>query len=239
MVDAGHGGLDAGAVGRLTSVPEKEVTLDFCKTLHEKLEATGRYRVIMTRSIDVFVPLDERAETASEQKAALLISIHADALDVKRLGLKGVQEVRGGTVYTLSEEASDEQAKALAQNENKADLEAGLGSDKSESGVLAEIHTIINELENRVKKNQSQALANYLTEKLKAKMRLNIRPHRSAHLRVLKATGVPSILLELGYLSNEDYEKLLTSKEWRADTAAYLAEAINAFMAAHKDQIPL
>ncbi|HZV21325.1 MAG TPA: N-acetylmuramoyl-L-alanine amidase, partial [Hyphomicrobiales bacterium] len=105
--------------------------------------------------------------------------------------------------------------------------------------VSAEITTIINDLENRIKKNRSSALANFLTEKLKEKMKLNIRPHRSANLRVLKGVGVPSVLIELGYLSNDEDEKLLTSKEWRASTATYLAEAVNAFMMAHQDHIPL
>src|SRR5208337_4928933 len=131
VVDPGHGGVDAGALGRTTGIPEKDVTFDFCKTLKEKLEAMGRYRVIMTRSVDVFVALDDRVEMAAGRKADLLISIHADALDAKRLGVKSVQEVRGGTVYTLSEEASDEQAKTLAQNENKADLQAGVGSEQA------------------------------------------------------------------------------------------------------------
>jgi N-acetylmuramoyl-L-alanine amidase len=239
VVDPGHGGVDAGASGRTTSTPEKEVTFDFCMTLKEKLEETGRYRVIMTRSLDIFVPLDERAAMASDSKAALLISIHADALDAKRLGVKSLKEVRGGTIYTLSEEASDEQANALAQNENKADVQAGVGSEQSAPDVSAEINTILNELEGRAKRNISMAFANYLTEHLKDNMKFNIRPHRSANLRVLKATGVPAVLIELGYLSNDDDEKLLTSKEWRALTAGHVADAVNAFMTERRDQLPL
>jgi N-acetylmuramoyl-L-alanine amidase len=240
VVDPGHGGVDAGALGRTSGTPEKDVTFDFCKTLKEKLEATGRYRVIMTRSVDVFVALDDRAEMAAGPKADLLISIHADALDAKRLGVKSVQEVRGGTVYTLSEEASDEQAKILAQNENKADLQAGVGSEQAmPPAVAAEITNILSELENRGKKNRSLALANYLVEHLQKKFKFNIRPHRSANLRVLKAPGVPGVLIELGYLSNTDDEKLLTSPEWRAKTAADFAEAVNAFMTERQARIPL
>jgi N-acetylmuramoyl-L-alanine amidase len=239
IVDAGHGGLDAGAHGRLTNAPEKDVTFDFCKTLAAKLEATGRYRVVMSRSEDVFISLDERAELAQKEKAELLISIHADTLDVKRFGLKSLKEVRGGTIYTLSEEASDEQAKALAQNENKVDVQAGVASEQQTPAVSEEISAILNDLENRTKKNSSLAIANFLIEKMKDKMKFNVRPRRSANLRVLKAPGVPSILVELGYLSNDDDEKLLTSAEWRAATAASLAEAVNAFMSTHYPRIPL
>ncbi len=239
VIDPGHGGVDAGALGRVTHTPEKEVTLDFCKTLKEKLEATGRYRVIATRSEDVFVALDDRAEAASAPMADLLISIHADTLDARRLGVKSLQEVRGGTVYTLSETASDEQARILAQNENKADLQAGVGSEQATMAISAEINSILSDLESRGKMNRSLALANYLIEHLKDKMKFNIRPHRSANLRVLKAAGVPAVLLELGYLSNSDDEKLLTSSEWRAATAAALAGAVNDFMTGRRARIPL
>jgi N-acetylmuramoyl-L-alanine amidase len=240
VVDPGHGGVDAGALGRTTGKPEKDVTFDFCKTLTEKLEATGKYRVIMTRSVDVFVALDDRAQMASGAKADLLISIHADALDAKRLGVKSLQEVRGGTIYTLSEQASDEQAKIIAQNENKADLDAGVGSEQAmPPAVAAEITSILNELESRGKKNRSLSLANYLVEHLKTKFHFNVRPHRSANLRVLKAAGVPAVLIELGYLSNTEDEKLLTSAEWRAKTAADMAEAVNAFMTDRLAHIPL
>ncbi len=240
VVDPGHGGVDAGALGRTTGVPEKEVTFDFCQTLKDKIEATGRYRVIMTRTSDVFVALDDRAQMASGPKADLLISIHADALDAKRLGVKSLQEVRGGTVYTLSDEASDEQAKLLAQNENKADLQAGIGSEQTiPPAVAMEITNILNELENRGKKNRSLALANYLVENLGKKFKFNLRPHRSANLRVLKSQGVPAVLIELGYLSNTEDEKLLTSQEWRSKTASDFAGAVDAFMTDRQARIPL
>jgi len=239
VVDAGHGGTDNGAHGRVTNTPEKDVTFEFCKTLAEKLEATGRYRVIQTRPLDVFVPLDERAELAAKQKADLLVSIHADALDIKRLGLKSVKEVRGGTIYTLSEEASDEQAHAIAQNENRADVQAGIGNEQQTPAVSGEIGAILSDLENRSKKNWSLSIANYLIEHMKDKMKFNVRPRRSANLRVLKAQGVPAILVELGYLSNDDDEQLLVSPEWRATTATSLAAAINAFLSERQSQIRL
>ncbi len=240
VIDPGHGGVDNGAHGHSTNAPEKDVTLDFCMALKGKLEETGKFRITITRTTDVFVPLDDRAQIASESTADLLISIHADALDVKKLGEKNVQEVRGGTIYTLSETASDEQAKLLALDENKADLKAGVGSEQPLSAtVKAEINSILNELEIRGKKNRSLALANYLIAHMKDKMKFNIRPQRSANLRVLKAAGVPAVLIELGYLSNIEDEKLLTSQEWRAKTAAALAAAVNDFMAERQAHIPL
>jgi N-acetylmuramoyl-L-alanine amidase len=239
VIDPGHGGVDAGALGHATGTPEKTVTLDFCKTLKEKLEATGKYRVITTRAEDVFVALDDRASAASVPMADLLISIHADALDAKKLGVKSVQEVRGGTVYTLSDEASDEQAKILAQNENQADLQAGVGSEQTSPAISAEISSILSDLGSRSKKNRSLALAHYLIESLKDKMKFNIRPHRSANLRVLKAAGVPAVLIELGYLSNNEDEKLLTSDAWRAATATAVANAVHTFMSEHQSRLPL
>jgi N-acetylmuramoyl-L-alanine amidase len=239
IIDAGHGGLDAGAHGRLTNTPEKDVTFDFCKTLAEKLEATRRYRIVMTRKEDVFISLDERVELALREKAELLISIHADTLDIKRFGVKSLKEVRGGTIYTLSEEASDEQAGFLAQNENKVDVQAGVASEQQAKAVNEEIGAILNDLENRTKKNWSLAIANYLIETMKDKMKFHVRPRRSANLRVLKTLGVPSVLIELGYLSNDDDEKLLTSAVWRAATATSLAEAVNAFMSTRYSRLPL
>jgi N-acetylmuramoyl-L-alanine amidase len=240
VVDPGHGGVDAGAHGHSTNTPEKEVTLEFCKVLKQKLDETGKFRIAITRTTDDFVALDDRALAASGPAADLLVSVHADALDIKKLGEKNVQEVRGGTIYTLSETASDEQAKLLAQDENKADLKAGIGSEQSmPATVKAEINSILNELESRGKKNRSLALANYLIEHMKDKMKFNLRPQRSANLRVLKAAGVPAILIELGYLSNIEDEKLLISPEWRGKTAAALAAAISDFMSERLAHIPL
>ncbi|ADP72268.1 N-acetylmuramoyl-L-alanine amidase [Rhodomicrobium vannielii ATCC 17100] len=239
VIDPGHGGIDAGAIGRATNTPEKEVTFDFCKKLASKLEATARYRIVMTRTSDVFVSLDDRAVMAVKAKADLLISIHADALDPKRLGIKALKEVRGGTIYTLSEEASDEQANVIAQNENKVDVQAGVASEQTAPVVSEEIASILNDLENRIKKNRSTAIAHYLIDHMKGKMKFNIRPQRSANFRVLKAHGVPAILIELGYLSNEDDEKLLISEEWRTTISSVLGEAVNAFMSERQAHIPL
>jgi N-acetylmuramoyl-L-alanine amidase len=105
--------------------------------------------------------------------------------------------------------------------------------------TAAEIGDILDDLESRGKKNRSLALANYLIAHLKDKIKFNIRPHRSANFRVLKADGIPSVLFELGYLSNSEDEKLLTSKEWRAQAAGIVAQAVNSFMAERQARIPL
>ncbi|MBJ7544744.1 N-acetylmuramoyl-L-alanine amidase [Rhodomicrobium udaipurense] len=239
VIDPGHGGIDAGAVGRVTNALEKDITFDFGKKLAAKLEATARYRILMTRTSDVFVSLDDRSAISVKAKADLLISIHADALDPKRLGVKALKEVRGGTIYTLSEEASDDQANVIAQNENKVDVQAGVASEQTAPVVSEEIASILNDLENRIKKNRSTAIAHYLIDHMKGKMKFNIRPQRSANFRVLKAHGVPAILIELGYLSNEDDEKLLISEEWRTTISSVLGEAISAFMSERQAHIPL
>ncbi|MBT3071971.1 N-acetylmuramoyl-L-alanine amidase [Rhodomicrobium sp. Az07] len=239
VIDPGHGGIDAGAVGRVTNTLEKDIVFDFCRKLATKLEATTRYRILLTRTSDVFVSLDDRAAIAVKAQADLLISIHADALDPKRLGVKALKEVRGGTIYTLSEEASDEQANVIAQNENKVDVQAGVENEQTTPVVSEEIASILNDLENRIKRNRSASLAHYLIDHMKGKMKFNIRPQRSANFRVLKAHGVPAVLIELGYLSNEDDEKLLISEEWREAIASALGEAVNAFMAERQAHIPL
>ncbi len=240
VVDPGHGGPDPGTSGRLTATPEKVVTLAFCQILKQKLEATGQYRIVMTRSTDVFVSLDERAQIAAGQTADLLISIHADMLDEKKVGLAMLQKIRGGTIYTLSETASDEQARILAEQENKADLNAGVGSEQAiPPAITAEIGSILGDLQARGKKNREAALADYLIGHLPKEITFNLNPHRGASFTVLKAAGVPAILFELGYLSNAEDEKLLISKEWQASAAQSLAEAVDAFMRERLPRTPI
>ena len=119
------------------------------------------------------------------------------------------------------------------------DLQAGIGSEQRTPAINAEITAILGDLGSRSKKNLSLALANYLIENLKGKMKFNIHPHRSANWKVLKAAGVPAVLFELGYLSNNEDEKLLTSDEWRAATATALANAVHTFMSEHQSRLPL
>lgn len=237
VIDPGHGGVDGGAVG-VSGTIEKDVTLKFGQALKKKLDEIGRYRVLLTRTIDVFVPLSERVDIASGLKADLFISIHADALDPKNpFGVKSVQDVRGGTVYTLSEKASDDQAHAIAQRENKADIIAGLQKTAAPA-FSEEIEIILNDLDNRIKKNRSLSFAKLLVSQLKGKMTFNVKPHRFADFQVLKAAGIPSVLFELGYLSNAEDEKLLSSEEWQGGTAAEVAKAIDTFLSERQAGLP-
>ena len=216
VLDPGHGGVDPGAMG-VNGTVEKTVVFEFAKVLKQKLEADG-HRVLMTRDDDSFVPLGERVRFAREHQAALFVSIHAD---IVKAG-----DVRGATVYTVSDTASDEEAAATAHNENRADIIAGLDlHDQAD-----EVTDILIDLAQRETRNFSISLARTLISDLKSSVRMVKRPHRFGAFRVLRASDVPSVLVELGYLSNPQDEKLLTSPEWRERTAAACAQAIGRFL---------
>lgn len=218
LLDAGHGGIDTGAVG-VHGTLEKAVVLDFANELKRKLEASGRYTVHMTREGDTFVPLRKRAAMGRELKADLLISIHADSVR------SGTDVVRGATVYTLSDKASDDVAAQIAESENLSDVIAGVELNQEP----AEVTDILIDLARRETKVFSIHFARTLVEELKSAVKLINNPHRSAGFVVLKAHDVPSVLVELGYLSNEHDEKLLISEEWRTRTATAVAEAVDTF----------
>ena len=218
VLDAGHGGIDSGAVGRGGAL-EKDVVLEFTRLLREKLRETGRYDVAMTRDDDVFLSLRERVAVARDKQANLFISIHADSIRRSR------EIVRGASVYTLSERASDAVAAALAERENRADLIAGVDlADEPD-----EVTDILFDLARRETKNFSNFFARLLVEELDSTVNLIKNPRRSAGFRVLMAHDVPSVLVELGYLSNRHDEKLLTSSAWRARMANAIVTAIDGF----------
>ena len=218
VLDAGHGGLDTGAVG-VHGTLEKAVVLEFTRELHRKLEATGRYTLHMTRDSDTFVPLRRRVNMGREKNADLFISIHADSVR------SGKDIVRGATVYTLSDKASDDVAAQIAESENLSDVIAGVELRAEPT----EVTDILIDLARRETKVFSIHFARTLVEELKSAVKLINNPHRSAGFLVLKAHDVPSVLIELGYLSNEHDEKLLISPEWRERTATAVAEAVDAF----------
>ncbi len=193
VIDPGHGGPDTGAVAK-TGDEEKEVVLEVAKKLRDRLTKTGRYRVVMTRSDDTFVPLEERVAIARANAAALFISIHADSLS------RGGGEVSGATIYTVSDRASDAEAQRLADKENRADLLAGYNLAKQPDDVA----NILFDLAHRETKNFSALFARTLAGSLKNAARLHRSPLRSAGFVVLKSPDVPSVLLELGYLSSPD-----------------------------------
>ncbi|MGB7778492.1 MAG: N-acetylmuramoyl-L-alanine amidase [Pseudolabrys sp.] len=218
VIDPGHGGIDNGAKGTGGEL-EKDVVLAFALTLREKLEAQGKYRVAMTRSEDEFVALGERVRFARSRNAALFVSVHADALP-KREGL-----AEGATVYTLSENASDAEAARLAETENKADVIAGVDLTAEPDDVA----NILVDLAQRETKTFSMQFARTVVEELKSAARLHKHPLKSAGFKVLLAPDVPSVLVELGYMSTKDDLKQLTSANWRARTAQALAQAVDAY----------
>ncbi|GAB4349465.1 MAG: N-acetylmuramoyl-L-alanine amidase [Oricola sp.] len=218
VIDPGHGGIDNGAVG-LSGTHEKDVTLAFAKTLRDVLSRYDGARVYMTRSDDVFVSLSDRTGFARQHQADLFISVHADFL--RQHG------VRGATVYTISEKASDEVAARVAANENLADSVAGVELPEGESDVS----DILVDLARRETLGFSVQFARLAISDMKGFARLIKNPHRYAGFRVLKAPDVPSVLIELGYLSNAEDEKLLNDEEWREGLAERLADAIEKFAA--------
>ena len=220
VIDPGHGGIDNGTKA-ISGELEKSIVLDFASILHGKLQQSGKYRVAMTRSEDSFVPLTERVRFARGQRAALFISIHADYLP-KREG-----EAQGATVYTLSENASDSEAARLAEDENKADVIAGLDL-AAESNEVADI---LIDLAQRETKMFSMQFARDLITEIKTTTRMHKHPLKSAGFMVLKSPDVPSVLLELGYVSTKDDLKQLLSQSWRERTSVAAVKAIDAFFA--------
>ena len=218
VLDPGHGGIDNGTKAASGEM-EKDLVLQFALTLRAKLEHSGKYRVAMTRSDDTFIPLAERVRFARAHGAALFVSVHADAIP-RREG-----QAEGATVYTLSEHASDAEAARLAEAENKADVIAGVDLT-AEPGDVA---NILVDLAQRETKTYSAQFARTLVGELKATARLHKNPMKAAGFKVLTAPDVPSVLVELGYMSTKDDLKLLTSTAWQAKTAAALSQAVDTF----------
>ncbi|WP_244953767.1 N-acetylmuramoyl-L-alanine amidase [Stappia indica] len=218
VLDPGHGGIDTGARGTSGTL-EKAVVLDFARLLRDKLVASGRYEVHMTRDDDVFIPLRERVHIAREMEADLLLSVHADSVRIGR------EQVRGAGVYTLSETASDEIAAALAERENRSDVIAGIDLANEPDDVT----DILIDLARQETKKFSFLFARTLVNELRGTAQLVKNPQRSAGFRVLTAHDVPSALVELGYLSNRLDEKLMTTDEWRGRMSQALVSAIDGY----------
>ena len=216
VIDPGHGGIDPGAV--VASIAEKAVVLAFGAKLKEQLESSGRYRVVMTRDDDRFVPLAERVGIARAAGADLFISIHADSLTQ-------AQEVRGATIYTGSERATDAEAARLAAKENQADSVAGLDASEDTQDVAG----ILMDLAKRETRTFSSVFARNLVETLGGSVKLHKVPLRSAGFRVLSAPDVPSVLIELGYMSSPRDAELLNSVEWRVKAVAAVAAAVEGY----------
>jgi len=227
ILDPGHGGIDPGTASA-DGVTEKEVVLAFAKTLRQKLEAKGDYQVYLTREGDTFLALRERVEFAQSKGANLFVSIHADSFP------KHANEASGATVYTLSERASDDEAKELAAKENFSDAIAGVELPTDRDEVVA---NILIDLAQRETQNRSIVFARSVAGEMSA-AELHRKSLKSAGFRVLKSPDVPSVLLELGFLSNPDDKKRLTSEAWRGAMADKVGAAIDAYFAKRVARMP-
>lgn len=219
VIDAGHGGADPGAIS-VGGVHEKAITLQIARALRAQLLATGRYRVALTRDGDEFVRLRDRVGKARDLGADLFVSLHADSL--------GQADVGGMSVYTLSDKASDREAEMLAARENRADAIGGMDLAVESDEVAG----ILIDLAQRDTMNQSRRFANLLIQEMGKQVRLLPRPHRSAGFAVLTAPDVPSVLVELGYLSNPRDAKLLTQSEHQIRLARSIVRGIDGYFAA-------
>lgn len=215
-IDAGHGGTDPGAIS-VTGEYEKNLTLSIARELRRQLAATGRYRVVMIRERDEFLRLRDRVAKARAAGADLFISLHADSI--------GSSKIRGMSVYTLSDTASDREAEMLAARENRADALGGI-----DLGVESdEVASILIDLAQRDAMNHSRRFANLLVAEMGRVLELLPRPHRSAGFAVLTAPDVPSVLVELGYLSSPKDAKLLGQAEHQSRIARALIKGIDGY----------
>jgi N-acetylmuramoyl-L-alanine amidase len=217
VIDPGHGGLDNGT--QAGGASEKELVLEFGLALRDRIEKSGKYRVVMTRTDDTFIPLADRVKVARNESAALFVSIHADALP-RREG-----DAHGATIYTLSDRASDAEAERLAETENKADAIGGVNLTEEPT----EVADILIELAQRETRAFSNRFARLLMGEMKTTVRMHKRPLKSAGFKVLKAPDVPSVLVELGYVSNKGDLKRMVSERWRNRTVESMVQAIDAF----------
>lgn len=216
ILDPGHGGIDPGAIG-VNGVYEKHITLAAARQLKEHLEKTGRFTVVLTRDRDVFIPLRERVAIARKAHGDLFISMHADS--------NPNHDTRGLSIYTLSERASDKEAGLLADKENKADIIAGM--DFSEESP--EVTGILIDLAQRESMNLSAQFASLAVGELKRQVRTLDNTHRFAGFAVLKAPDIPSVLMEMGYLSNPDEVRLLQQAAYRDRLVDAVARSVNRY----------
>ena len=216
MIDAGHGGIDPGCIG-YSGTYEKHVALSIAHQVANLLEKTGRYRPVMTRSQDVFVPLPERVARARSARADLFLSIHADSIPDESL--------RGASVFTLSEKASDKVAAEIAARENDSDLIAGFNYETQSP----EVSDILLDLTRRQTANLSIGLARELVGHLSGMVRMLPHSHRSAGFAVLKAPDIPSALVETGCMSNREEERMLRNANYRTTVATGIVRSVDSY----------
>jgi len=220
-LDPGHGGIDTGTRSRDRKYDEKDIVLAFALRLRDDLEKSGKYRVAMTRSDDTYVTLGGRVQFARAHHAALFVSIHADSVP------PGEGDADGASIYTLSDKASDAEAAYLADSENKSDVIAGVDLTAEPDDVA----NILVDLAQRETKTFSVQFARTAMGELKLVTPLHVHPIKAAGFKVLKAPDVPSVLIELGYMSDKGDLHHLVSPVWRNRTAEALKEAIDTYFA--------
>ena len=216
VVDPGHGGVDPGTLGR-GGANEKTITLKISKAIKRQLEATGRYKVYLTREKDIYIPHRRRFGKAKMVGADLFISVHVDSIKNPK--------VRGGTVYTLNEKASDSEAARLAAKENKSDVLAGV--DLAETNN--EVSNILIELAQRETMNSSARFAEILVPEMRQQVTMHKRGHRFANLLVLKSPDVPSVLVETGYITNKADARMLNSNEGARRISRAMSKAVDKY----------
>lgn len=221
VVDPGHGGIDPGAQGE--KGVEKDIVLAVSREIRRALLATRRYEVVMTRSTDVFVALDQRVRISRQHNADLFLSIHADALDSKAQA----QAVRGATVYTLADKATDARAAAVAAKENASDLLAGIDVGQGEGD--GSVRDILVDLMRRESANFSADFRKLLVGEMRPRVAVARDPLRSAPFKVLRQPGSPAVLIELGYISNATDERLMLTQAWQRNMAEAVTLAVDAY----------
>jgi len=223
VIDPGHGGFDPGAAG-VNGIYEETVVLNIAREMRKVLEKTGRYMVHLTRDGDIYLPHRQRFQIAKKMQADLFISVHADSIDNPK--------VRGGTIYTLAERASDKEAERLAQRENKSDVLAGIDLAHHDR----EVSNILIELAQRDTMNESAIFAESLLPEMRRKVKMHKRGHRFASLLVLKSPDVPSVLMETGYLTNREDARLLNSSQGRKNLAQGLLAGLDRYFIANQNR---
>lgn len=215
VIDPGHGGIDPGAISASKAF-EKDIVLNFALKIAETLNQSKKYRVELTRDRDIFIPLRQRYDLAQKMNADIFISIHADSHSDSKM--------RGGTIYTLSDKASDAEADALAAKENKSDILAGTNLDN----YAPEVSTILIDLAQQSVNQSSWYLGESLVNKLAKQVNLLAgKAHRFAGFAVLKSPNIPSSLIEIGYLSNKHDEANLQNEAYIKKFAEGLHSALD------------